>query len=58
MKLIRFISSLTLYWIGDILSRTILYWGDGYGYRVYQKVMLWSVDLDKEGKIWKHVKRK
>jgi hypothetical protein len=33
-------------------------WGDGYGFKIYNKVMLWSVDLDKEGKIWKYVKSK
>jgi hypothetical protein len=30
-------------------------WGDGYGFKIYNKIMLWSVDLDTEGKIWKHV---
>jgi hypothetical protein len=33
-------------------------WGDGYGYPVYNKLMLWSVSLDTHGKIWKHVKNK
>jgi len=32
--------------------------GDGYGWKVYNKIMLWSVDLDKNGKIWKYVKPK
>jgi hypothetical protein len=32
--------------------------GNGYGFKLYNKVMLWSVDLDKEGKVWKHVKPK
>jgi hypothetical protein len=32
--------------------------GDGYGFKIYNKVMLWSVQLDKKGKIWKPVKRK
>lgn len=58
MWVVRFTLSLALYWIGDLISRTIMYWGDGYGYGIYQKVMLLSVNLDKEGKIWKHVKRK
>jgi hypothetical protein len=35
-----------------------MFWGDGYGFKIYNKVMLWSVDLDKEGKIWKYVKPK
>jgi len=54
----RYILSYLLYIIGDIISRTTMFWGDGYGFKVYNKVMLWSVDLDKEGKIWKYVKPK
>jgi hypothetical protein len=30
----------------------------GYGFKIYNKIMLWSVDLDNKGKIWKHVKPK
>ena len=37
---------------------TIMNWGDGYGYKIYNKVMLWSVNLDEEGRIWKRVKSK
>jgi hypothetical protein len=44
--------------IGDVISITIMNWGDGYGFKIYNKVMLWSVDLDDKGKIWKHVKAK
>jgi len=54
----RIVLSYILYLIGDIISRTIMFWGDGCGFRIYNKVMLWSVDLDTEGKIWKHVKPK
>jgi hypothetical protein len=54
----RYIFSYALYIIGDIISMTIMNWGDGYGYKIYNKVMLWSVDLDKEGRIWKPVKQK
>lgn len=54
----RYILSYALYIIGDIISITIMNWGDGYGYKIYNKVMLWSVNLDKECKIWKPVKRK
>lgn len=46
-----------LYHIGDIISLTTMRWGDGYGWKVYNKIMLWSVDLDKNGKIWKFVKK-
>ena len=54
----RLMLSKILYYIGDFISRTTMVWGDGYGFKVYNKVMLWSVDLDKEGKVWKYVKPK
>jgi hypothetical protein len=54
----RYIFSYALYIIGDIISMTIMNWGDGYGYKIYNKVMLWSVNLDEEGRIWKRVKSK
>jgi len=54
----RILLSKILYYIGDIISRTTMVWGDGYGYNLYNKVMLWSVDLDTEGKVWKYVKPK
>lgn len=52
----RYFLSLFLYYIGDIVSRTIMIWFNGLGFGLYQKIMLLSVDLDKEGRIWKHVK--
>jgi len=51
----KLILSYILYWIGDFISRTIMFWGDGYGFKIYNKIMLWSVDLDTKGKIWKYV---
>jgi hypothetical protein len=54
----RYSLSLLLYYIGDIISLTSMMWFNGLGFKLYQKVMLLSVDLDKEGKIWKHVKPK
>jgi hypothetical protein len=54
----RFLLSYFFYSIGDILSRTIMFWGDGYGFNIYNKIMLMSVDLDNEGKIWKYVEPK
>ena len=54
----RYILSYFLYIVGDVISRTIMLYGDGYGFKIYNKVMLWSVDLDKQAKIWKHVKPK
>lgn len=52
----RLVLSYILYFIGDIISRTLMLWG--YGFKIYNKVMLWSVDLDTKGKIWKHVEPK
>ena len=49
--------SLLFYHIGDIISKTTMCWGNGYGYNVYRTVMLWSVNLDEKGKIWKYVKK-
>ena len=44
----------TLYWIGDFISNTIL--GFGWGYSIYNKVMIWSLRFDKNDEIWKRVK--
>jgi hypothetical protein len=52
----RLLLSYILYFIGDIISITLMSYG--FGFKIYNKVMLWSVDLDNEGKIWKHVKPK
>ena len=52
----RLVLSYILYFIGDIISRTLMFWG--YGFKFYNKIMLWSVDLDNEGKIWKHIQPK
>ena len=52
----RYFISLCLYYLGDIISRTTMVWGNGFGYSFYSKVMSWSVSLDLEQKIWKPVK--
>jgi hypothetical protein len=52
----RLILSYILYFIGDIISRTFMF--SQYGFKIYNKIMLWSVDLDHDGKIWKHVQPK
>jgi len=39
------------YWIGDFISITIMRYG--YGYSLYNKLMLLSSDLDDNGVIWK-----
>jgi len=48
--------SWVLYYLGDIISRTIL--RHGYGYGLYKTLMLWSVDLDEGFDVWKGVKPK
>jgi hypothetical protein len=58
MTLLKETLSRILYHIGDILSLTTMRFGDGYGWKIYNKIMLWSVDLDQNGKIWKYVKPK
>lgn len=58
MTLLKETLSRILYHIGDIISLTTMRFGDGYGWKVYNKIMLWSVDLDQNGKIWKYVKSK
>ena len=45
-----------LYYLGDMISRTILRYG--YGYGLYKTLMLWSVDLDDNFDVWKEVKPK
>jgi hypothetical protein len=54
----RLLLSYFLYYLGDTISRTTMFIGNGYGFKIYNKVMLWSVDLDTEGKIWKYVASK
>jgi hypothetical protein len=48
--------SWVLYWLGDVISRTILRFGIGYG--LYKTLMLWSVELDDKFDVWKEVKPK
>ena len=50
--------SYLFYYLGDIISRTTMVWGKGFGYPTYSKLMNLSLTLDKEGKIWKYVKPK
>jgi hypothetical protein len=46
------------YYIGDIISRTIMQWFNGFGYNLYSKLMLWSSNLDTENILWKSVRKK
>jgi hypothetical protein len=52
----RLALSWIFYYLGDIVSRTIL--RHGYGYGLYKTLMLWSVDLDDKFNVWKEVKPK
>lgn len=52
----KYLLSLTLYYVGDIISRTTMQWFNGFGYSIYSKLMNWSVDLDENDKVWKPVK--
>jgi len=45
-----------LYFLGDIISRTLLRAGIGYG--LYRTFMLWSLNLDEKFDVWKEVKPK
>ena len=45
-----------LYYLGDVISRTILRLGIGYG--LYKTLMLWSVELDDKFDVWKEIKPK
>ena len=44
------------YFLGDIISRTLLRMGLGYG--LYKTLMLWSVELDDKFNVWKEVRPK
>ena len=44
-----------LYIIGDVISLTVL--RVGWGWKAYQRAMMKSVELDKEGVIWKEVRQ-
>ena len=57
-KYMKLFFSKILYTIGDVISKTTMAWGYGFGYSFYRQVMLWSCNLDTEGKIWKYIKPK
>ena len=48
----RLAASFVCYAIGVLVSETILRLG--YGYSLYNKLMLLSSDLDDKGRIWKN----
>jgi hypothetical protein len=52
----KLILSKILYFIGDLISKLFYYKFfckfSGFLYPIYSKLMIWSSDLDKEGKVW------
>ena len=52
----KLVLSWVMYWLGDVISRTILRLGIGYG--LYKTLMLWSVELDDKFDVWKEIKPK
>jgi len=41
--------------LGDLTSRVMFCVDNGTLYTIYNKLMIWSIDLDTAGKIWKSV---
>jgi len=50
------IMSRLFYFLGDMVSITLL--PLGFGGKLYQKLMLLSVDFDKDFNVWKEVKQR
>jgi hypothetical protein len=42
-----------LYYLGDLVSRLLVWDLFSFLYPVYNKLMIWSSDLDTEHRIWK-----
>jgi len=52
----RLIASKILFYCGDTLSNFLYFeWMGAVLYPIYKKLMIWSSELDKEGKIWHNV---
>jgi hypothetical protein len=58
----KLILSKLLYYFGDLISKLFYYSffrrGARILYPIYSKLMICSMDLDKDGKLWKEVKKK
>ena len=50
----KILLSKLLYYIGDLISKFLFFDCLSFLYRPYNKIMLLSVRLDKDGKVWKH----
>ena len=44
-KIIGYILSWTLYWLGDLASKPMHYFDWGWIYPVYNRLMIWSTDV-------------
>ena len=53
MTILRTALSWVLYYIGDVISYPMLWFDLGFIYPVYNRVMGWSVELDREERVWK-----
>lgn len=55
----KIILSKTLYYIGDFISKLFYYnFFCKFArilYPIYSKLMIWSMDLDEDGKVWKKI---
>ncbi len=52
----RLILSRILFYIGDTISNLLYFeWLGVVLYPVYKKLMIWSSELDKEGKVWNNI---
>lgn len=54
----KLILSKILYYIGDLISKLFYYDCFSFLYPLYSKIMNLSSDLDKDGKIWKIIKKR
>ena len=52
----QLIASKILFYLGDKLSNLLYFeWMGVVLYPIYKKLMIWSSELDKEGKIWDNI---
>ena len=52
------ILSKILYYIGDLVSKFLYFDCFSWLYPLYRKIMTLSCDLDKDGKVWKIIKKR
>jgi hypothetical protein len=51
VEVVRNVKMYLAYWLGDVISRTVMRVGVGYG--AYNRLMLYSSDLDVDCRLWK-----